>query len=81
MTDSMDLELHIIGPKERRGGKKVIKSTLIRSHEDVLICPVSAFAEYLGRIEGHMEVTAKHPNLQQTYKPLIRSVSDLSVPV
>ncbi|KAI1287199.1 hypothetical protein EDD11_010409 [Mortierella claussenii] len=28
-----------------------------------------------------MEVTVKHPNLQQTYKPLIRSVSDLGVPV
>ncbi|KAI1287198.1 hypothetical protein EDD11_010408 [Mortierella claussenii] len=46
MTDSMDLKLHIIDPKERRGGKKVIKSTFIRSHEDVLICPVNAFAEY-----------------------------------
>ena len=48
-VDAGSLRLVVLAPKKRRGGQPIEKLVIIDPHPDPLICPVSAFSEYISR--------------------------------
>ncbi|KAG9062257.1 hypothetical protein KI688_006589 [Linnemannia hyalina] len=74
-------KIPVFFPKETRGGQQIIKYPAIRSHDDPLLCPVRAIAEYLRRLEGHEIMVPHHKNKEFLYRPLIRDVRFPKTPV
>ncbi|KAI7816400.1 hypothetical protein BC939DRAFT_533591 [Gamsiella multidivaricata] len=50
----------------------------VKSHDDILLCPVNTLTEYLRRIQGH-DFDVHHPKYASIrYRPLLRDVRDPS---
>ncbi|KAG0278506.1 hypothetical protein BGZ97_009719 [Linnemannia gamsii] len=80
LTD-VSCKIPVVFPKETRGGSQIIKYPTIKSHDDPLLCPVRAIAEYLRRLEGHEIMIPHFKNETFLYRPLIRDVRSLKIPV
>lgn len=73
--------LPIMIPKETRGSNRICHYTMIRNHNDPLLCPIKTLNEYLRRIQGH-EITVAHPkDASIQYRPLIRDTRDFGKPI
>ncbi|KAF9198966.1 hypothetical protein BGZ59_004276, partial [Podila verticillata] len=75
---SGELELQVVGPKEKRAGQHIIKSVFIHPHDDSLVCPVAAYICYVAFLASSTLTSVKHPYLDQTFQPLIRHISDIN---
>lgn len=75
---SGELELQVVGPKEKRAGQHIIKSVFIHPHEDQLVCPVATYQCYVAQLASSSLSCVKHPFLDQTFNPLIRHVFDIN---
>ncbi|KAF9369530.1 hypothetical protein CPC16_004443 [Podila verticillata] len=75
------LELVIVLPKERWGRQPIIKTVLIWSHTDEILCPVKAYQEYRRHMAIHDDrARRQHHKFDQAlcpleFTPLIRDVS------
>ncbi|OAQ22091.1 hypothetical protein K457DRAFT_57309, partial [Linnemannia elongata AG-77] len=71
------LELTVVFPKERRGGQRIIKTIIIKSHPVEFFCPVKAYVE-CRRCTSDQDRFArtKHPRSEmESFTPLIRHVN------
>ncbi|KAH7054859.1 hypothetical protein BKA57DRAFT_524309 [Linnemannia elongata] len=75
---SGELELQVVGPKEKRAGDHIIKSVFIHPHEDPLISPVATHQCYVAQLAPATLTSVKHPYLDQTFNPLIRYIFDIN---
>ena len=75
---SGELELQVVGPKEKRAGQHIIKSAFIHPHEDPLVCSVAAYQCYVAQLTSSTLTSVKHPFLNQTLNPLIRHILDIN---
>jgi len=75
---SGELELQVVGPKEKRAGQHIIKSVFIHPHEDPLVCPVATYQCYVAQLASSTLTSVKHPFLDQTFNPLIRYIFDVN---
>ncbi|KAG0008620.1 hypothetical protein BGZ82_004556 [Podila clonocystis] len=65
------LELVIVSPKECQGRQPIIKTVLIQSHMEEVLCPVQAYQEYRKRTVVHDErATRKHHKFNKVLCPL-----------
>ncbi|KAF9114270.1 hypothetical protein BGX30_006652 [Mortierella sp. GBA39] len=67
------LELTVIFPKEHRGGQKIIKTVVIKSHPVEFYCPVKAYVEYRRRISDQDRLPGQR--IPNSKPPLIRRVN------
>ena len=75
---SGELELQVVGPKEKRAGQHIIKSVFIHPHEDPLVCPVATYQCYVAQLTSSTLTSIKHPFLDQFFNPLIRHIFDFN---
>ena len=75
---SGELELQVVGPKEKRAGQHIIKSVFIHPHEDPLVCPVATYQCYVAQLASSTLTSVKHPFLDQTFNSLIRHIFDFN---
>ena len=73
-VDAGSLRLVVLALKERRGGQPIAKLVIIDPHPDPLICPVSAFSEYISRFPTPLPVSSHPTRPDFSLIPLIRSV-------
>ncbi|KFH63564.1 hypothetical protein MVEG_10973 [Podila verticillata NRRL 6337] len=78
VQSSGELELQVVGPKEKRAGRHIIKSVFIHPHEDPLVCPVATYQCYVAQLSTSTLTSVKHPFLDQTLNPLIRHIFDIN---
>jgi len=75
---SGELELQVVGPKEKQAGQHIIKSGFIHPHEDPLVCPVATYQCYVAQLASSSLSSVKQPFLDQTFNPLIRHIFNLN---
>ncbi|KAF9943875.1 hypothetical protein BGZ72_003232, partial [Mortierella alpina] len=73
-----ELELLVVGPKEKRGGQHIVKSIFIHPHEDPLICPVATYQAYVALTATSSLSRVKHPYLDQYFRPLVRHAFNIN---
>ena len=75
---SGELELQVVGPKEKRAGQHIIKSVFIHPHENPLVCPVATYQCYVALLTSSTLTSIKHPHLDRFFNPLIRHIFDIN---
>ncbi|KAG0283062.1 hypothetical protein BGZ98_006469, partial [Dissophora globulifera] len=60
-----ELELMVLFPKELRGGQRIIKPVIIKSHPIEALCPVKAYVEYRRRTSlTDQQARTAHPKMR-----------------
>ncbi|PVU94572.1 hypothetical protein BB559_002962 [Furculomyces boomerangus] len=75
------LYLVILAPKEKRKGSPIIKPTVIKSHEDSILCPVEIFRAYTDRIACTPCIVEHINNKTIKYNCLMRYANDSNMPL
>ncbi|OMJ25904.1 hypothetical protein AYI70_g579 [Smittium culicis] len=75
------LNLVIVAPKEKRGGRPIEKPCQINPHTDKILCPVNAYMVYKEKIAVNLCPTPHANNSNWVVNRLIRYVNDTSKPL
>lgn len=75
------LRLCVMAPNETRQGSRITKTITIHSHQDLLLCPVTAYSTYVSWIAS-VTCYAAHPAFPLiNIHCLFRSLADHSQPI